>query len=446
MSKNQTPVVFTGKAAEYFGIWIVNLLLSIVTLGIYSAWANVRRKKYFYNNTLVDGVGFDYHANPINILKGRIIAFVLFVIYSVASGINPIFGILMGLALFLALPWIIVRGMMFNARNSSHRGLRFDFDGKYGEAALVYIGLTILIIVTLGLALPFVVQRSHKFVIDHHKFGTSHFQMNALVKDFYMIYLKLFGVIFAIGLLASLGMKSLIGGIMPHASLEPSPYVKQTAYHVPSYIDADGFMKVADVTTAEPPVTEEQATDTAATDEDKSEDDYLQSLTPAERAEYGAQIKAYEDAFAKVAAKKKPENPMEKVFGPLAAMLGPMIYAIMFGAILLYAAIIFSMTAYIQSRLYNLIWNNTTLEHIQFSSNQRMRDLIWLYLSNAIVLLFTLGLATPWAQIRMARYRAERMALSGETDWGKFVGEKKDASRALGEEVADMFDVDISFG
>jgi uncharacterized membrane protein YjgN (DUF898 family) len=75
-----------------------------------------------------------------------------------------------------------------------------------------------------------------------------------------------------------------------------------------------------------------------------------------------------------------------------------------------------------------------------------MRDLIWLYLSNAIVLLFTLGLATPWAQIRMARYRAERMALSGETDWGKFVGEKKDASRALGEEVADMFDVDISFG
>lgn len=60
--------------------------------------------------------------------------------------------------------------------------------------------------------------------------------------------------------------------------------------------------------------------------------------------------------------------------------------------------------------------------------------------------MFTLGLATPWAQIRMARYRAEHMALSGETDWDKFVGEKKDASRALGEEIDDMFDVDISFG
>lgn len=456
MSDNKTPVVFTGKAGEYFGIWIVNLLLSIVTLGIYSAWAKVRRKKYFYNNTLVDGVGFDYHANPINILKGRIIAFVLFIVYSVVSGINPIFGLLMAFALFIALPWIIVRGMTFNARNSSHRGLRFDFDGKYGEAALVFIGFTILIIVTLGLALPFVAQRSHKFVIDHHKFGTSHFQMNALVKDFYMIYLKLFGVIITIGLVASFGMKSLIGGVMPHASLEPSTYVKQASYSAPANVVAGGFMKVADVTTAElPAATEESAADAtsnaaaadagATSDEGMSEEDYLKSLTPSERANYDAQIKAYDDQ-AKEAPIAKPENPMEKVFGPLATMLGPMIYAIMFVAVLLYAAIIFSMTAYIQSRIYNLVWNNTKLEHIQFFSNQRMRDLILLYLTNGIALLFTLGLATPWAQIRMARYRAEHMALSGETDWDKFVGEKKDASRALGEEIADMFDVDISFG
>jgi len=33
-----------------------------------------------------------------------------------------------------------VRGMIFNARNTSHRGLRFDFDGKSGQAALVFIG------------------------------------------------------------------------------------------------------------------------------------------------------------------------------------------------------------------------------------------------------------------------------------------------------------------
>ena len=86
-----TPIVFQGKASEYFGIWIVNLLLSLVTLGVYSAWAKVRRKKYFYNNTLIDNVAFDYHANPIAILKGRIIAFILFALYVYGKGNHTAF-------------------------------------------------------------------------------------------------------------------------------------------------------------------------------------------------------------------------------------------------------------------------------------------------------------------------------------------------------------------
>ena len=50
---------FRGSGREYFRIWIVNLLLSILTLGIYSAWAKVRKKKYFYRNTLLDDHNFD---------------------------------------------------------------------------------------------------------------------------------------------------------------------------------------------------------------------------------------------------------------------------------------------------------------------------------------------------------------------------------------------------
>ena len=90
MQATKTPVQFTGKGGEYFGIWIVNLLLSIITLGIYSAWAKVRRMKYFYNNTKIDGVGFDFHAKPLSILKGRIIAFLIFVLYAVLSRFSPI--------------------------------------------------------------------------------------------------------------------------------------------------------------------------------------------------------------------------------------------------------------------------------------------------------------------------------------------------------------------
>ena len=50
---------FTGTAREYFGIWIVNVLLTIITLGVYSAWAKVRRQRYFYGNTWLAGANFD---------------------------------------------------------------------------------------------------------------------------------------------------------------------------------------------------------------------------------------------------------------------------------------------------------------------------------------------------------------------------------------------------
>jgi uncharacterized membrane protein YjgN (DUF898 family) len=45
---------FNGKAGEYFRIWIVNVLLSIVTLGIYSAWSKVRNKQPFKDNSLLN--------------------------------------------------------------------------------------------------------------------------------------------------------------------------------------------------------------------------------------------------------------------------------------------------------------------------------------------------------------------------------------------------------
>jgi len=448
MSENQTPVVFTGNAGEYFGIWIVNLLLSIVTLGIYSAWAKVRRKKYFYNNTLVDGVGFDYHANPISILKGRIIAFVLLVAYSILTKSSPLLAGILIFTFMLALPWIVVRGMTFNARNSSHRGLRFDFDGKYGQAALVFIGYTLLIFVTLGLALPFVAQRSRKFVFDHHKFGLSHFQMNALVKDFYIIYLKILAIPLAIaliGILAAVALPSYSKYKTSHVSLNQPQHIKQASVIESADTSVGGFIKVANVTTTDNAITDQTNAETTANEKTLSDEDYLKNLTQAERADYDALVKKYDDQ-AKQAENIPKQNLIEKMFGSFAGKLGPMMYALFFGIALLYGTVIFSISAYLQSRIQNLVWNNTTLEQVKFFSNQRMRDLVMLYLTNTIVLIFTIGLATPWAQIRMARYRIERLALSGETDWDKFVGEKKIATRAIGEEVADMFDVDISFG
>ena len=65
---------FRGTAREYFGIWIVNMLLKIVTLGFYTAWAKVRQRRYFAGTTLLAGEPFEYLAEPRALFRGWLIA------------------------------------------------------------------------------------------------------------------------------------------------------------------------------------------------------------------------------------------------------------------------------------------------------------------------------------------------------------------------------------
>ncbi len=208
-----TPIEFTGTAKEYFGIWITNILLSIITIGIYSAWAKVRTKKYFAHHTLIAETGFDYHAKPLNILKGRVIAVVLYFIYGLVSQASPVLAFIFLVFIFLATPWIILQSMRFNLRNTSHRGLRFNFVGKLSEAAKIYIFYTLLIIFTLGLILPFLNYRSRSFAINNTCFGLSRFQAQLTARSFYLTYLKLMGwmILLAAGFAALLGLAYAVG-------------------------------------------------------------------------------------------------------------------------------------------------------------------------------------------------------------------------------------------
>ena len=87
-SRNE-PFSYTGVTSEYFRIWIVSLCLTVLTLGIYSAWAKVRKRRYLYRSThLADG-SFDYHADPVVILKGRLIAVAALLCYVAAGYFAP---------------------------------------------------------------------------------------------------------------------------------------------------------------------------------------------------------------------------------------------------------------------------------------------------------------------------------------------------------------------
>jgi len=204
------PFRFHGNATEYFRIWIVNVMLTVLTLGIYSAWAKVRNKRYFYNNTELDGSGFDYHADPQAILKGRLIAVAVFTAYSVTSSAVPAAQPAFLLAFLFALPWVVIRTMAFNTRNSSFRNIRFNFRAGYRDAARVYILFVLLIPLTLGLAYPYFEYRHRDFMIRNSEFGTSEFDFDARAGQFFSIYARAFGLLVLAVLAAGIVLPGLV--------------------------------------------------------------------------------------------------------------------------------------------------------------------------------------------------------------------------------------------
>ncbi|MBO9476133.1 DUF898 domain-containing protein [Shimia sp. R11_0] len=188
---------FRGSAKEYFGIWIVNVLLSIVTLGIYSAWAKVRTKKYFYQNTYVAGRNFDYHATGKTILIGRLIVVAAFVVYSIVSTVLPPLGALMALGIFVMFPYLIYRSARFNARNSSWSNVRFNFVGEVGGAYRVYMGLPILVALTLYTTFPFLSRATQRYGIGGHTLGNTRFEFDSAIGPFYKAFLV--AAVFVVG-------------------------------------------------------------------------------------------------------------------------------------------------------------------------------------------------------------------------------------------------------
>jgi uncharacterized membrane protein YjgN (DUF898 family) len=142
-------VEFIGTGEEYFRIWIFNTLLTIATLGIYSAWAKVRKLQYFYRSTRLDGSVFDYHGDPVAILKGRILAVGMVALYQLAVKLTPTLALVVALGVVVVLPWMLAQSYRFRLHNSSYRGLRFRFGGPVWQAYL-FFGVPIFLIVVPG--------------------------------------------------------------------------------------------------------------------------------------------------------------------------------------------------------------------------------------------------------------------------------------------------------
>ena len=332
---------FNGRAGEYFGIWFVNLLLGIVTLGIYSAWGKVRTQRYFYANTQLAGASFDYLASPIAILKGRLLAYAVVIALGLSLQFAPVLYFVLAAGIGLMIPALICWSLRFRARNSAWRGLSFRFDESAVAAYGPFMLWGFLAYITLSLLYPVAKLRQHEYVVEGHRFGHKRFKFHGLAGRYYPPYLAIAGM-------GILGFVLLVAGMVAVAGMAGS----------------------------------DQAAATRA----------------------------------------------------ITWMLLPLYAGVL--AILVYAKV----------RYTNLLWNNASLGPHRFESSLRVRDMLWLYASNGVAIICTIGLAVPWAMVRLARYRASHFTVVAAGDLGEFFASSESRPGSAGEELVDALDVGLDIG
>ena len=154
MNIDAHPLEFTGSGGEYFRVWIVNVLLSIVTLGIYTPWARRRTAQYFYSHTLVAGSPLEFTAQQRKMVMGFVLLMLITLAYNIAAntGQDAAVGVLLLTGAVLS-PLIWGSAMRFRLGATRWRGLRLQFTAHWKEVYLASWPLFALALVWFGVFL-----------------------------------------------------------------------------------------------------------------------------------------------------------------------------------------------------------------------------------------------------------------------------------------------------
>lgn len=376
---------FHGAADTWYGIWLVNLLLSFITFGIYSAWAKVRTYRYFYGNTELAGDHFDYHAKPMQILLGRMLTIAGIIVFYICTLLAPTLAGVMLLAFLALLPWIIVRSWRFEAIMSSYRGVRFNYRCHVGRAWMTFLVWPVLAYLTLFILLSM-----------------------------------------AYGLVAVTGMQFLA-------------VVLVALFIIPGFVAVNGVLSAV------------------------QHDLYVNNMFFGNSAFKGVMKKAAFVKFSLISLLLAV--PFIVLIGMLMGAfimtmvtmseygvsdeaMGEMVGANVSSFLLTYLMMLVwgMMTrAYLTVAHRNYMFNQTTLNDgkISLHSSMKLLPYLWLLFVNALIIFFSAGLATPFAQLRHARYMVETLEVEGDIDTLAVQAHTDTAQSALAEELVQELDLNV---
>ncbi len=258
---------FTGSGSEYFRIWIVNLLLTLITFTLYWPFARARRLAYFQNNTLVGRDPLGFHGDPWKMFRGYLLMVTFGVSYWAVSNLAPALAWVPLLLLAVLWPALWRASLQFRLRNTSWRGVRMSFEGdlkgaylcmlpffipvvligmvfgvvasamqgaEAGAAGAVFAAVTGVVVLAMTALSPWLLARIKRYQHGGYAFAQERTRLDAGLGAFYGFSFRAMGVSFlCTALLAGLGaIVAAAAGGFSGAAVIMLPFLLALAYLV----------------------------------------------------------------------------------------------------------------------------------------------------------------------------------------------------------------------
>jgi uncharacterized membrane protein YjgN (DUF898 family) len=365
------PICFTGSGSEYFRIWIVNLLLTLVTFSLYWPFARARRIAYFQNNTFVGDDPLGFHGDPWKMFRGYLVVLLLGIAYGALSNTVPVIAALLFLVFALVWPALWRASLQFRLRNTSWCGVRMAFVGDLKGA---YLALLPFFVPALALILLM-----PELAEDEEPTAEQARQMFTVL-----------GVV----ALASL-------------ALLPWCFARLKRYQHGGYVFA------------------------------------------GERTELRASTGAFYGLMLRVGGVGALVLAIAGGLGALfvfgAGSPGAGVLAVVGLASVAYVILPLIVIPLATVGLQNLVWPNTRSRNTRFRSELRYGALFKVNALNWLLIVLTLGLYWPFAQVRLARTRLDAMALQvkGDVDSWMARAEARRQDGVFGDAAGDFFGIDM---
>ena len=386
------PVVFTGRGGEYFRVWIVNVLLSLVTLGFYTPFARRRTAQYFYGHTLVADSPLEFTAQPRKMFFGFLLLVVLYLAFQLAadSGNDVALNLFMVAGAVLA-PWLWGSAMRFRLASTRWRGVRLQFTASWREVYLAswpvfaIAGVWVGVITAVAMLVP--------AVRGGAPGAGSWFSLAGWALGGTVLLALVLTVLFTIRL--NFNYQGLL--------VRRARMGTQAGRWKPVFRD---FVRIWAAAVGV----------------------FLLSVVVV-----GGLLLAAGASMAVFSGARTPGQMgvILMVLAVLAALLG----------LLLALA---PARAYREARMFRLVWNKVGVSTIaRFRCRLRVRRYVGLRIKNILLTLLTLGLYRPFARVSEYAMKVESVTLHLKGSVDQLVGQLVDQQGALGDALADAVGLDL---